>query len=463
MNLSWIKNITVVGAGIMGHGIAQTFALGGYEVTLNDLNDEILGKAYKKIELNLNTFVEFGITTLQGAGEALSRVRTDKNLKESVSQADFLVEALPEVMDLKKRIYKELDEYSPSHAIIASNTSGLSLTEMASNIQRKSQTVIAHWWNPPHIIPIVEIVKGKYTSNETVDLVFQLLLKIGKKPVKILKEVPGFLGNRLQFALYREVLACLKEGVASAEDIDSAVKGTFGFRLPTTGPLETSDFGGLDTYLNIAEYLFKEIDRSTEPPEMLREKVAQGKLGVKTGEGFFPYPPDKIQEKTKERDRQFLKRLKDLYLKDSQQDKVLEFEGKSVHEMKVGDSAQISKIITEEIVNEFARVTGDTNPVHTDPAYAEKTMFKGRIAHGIYSLGLFSTILGNILPGYGTIYLSQDVKFLAPVRIGDTITARVEIVELVPERNRVKFKTTCTNQDGKLVVDGVAWGMPPKK
>jgi len=132
-----------------------------------------------------------------------------------------------------------------------------------------------------------------------------------------LKEAPGFLGNRLQFALYREALACLKEGIASAEDIDLAVKGTFGFRLPTLGPLETSDFGSLDTFLYITQYLFKEIDRSTEPPEILKEKVAQGKLGVKTGEGFFLYPAEKVQQKIKERDHQFLQRLKCLYLKDS--------------------------------------------------------------------------------------------------------------------------------------------------
>jgi len=137
--------------------------------------------------------------------------------------------------------------------------------------------------------------------------------------------------------------------------------------------------------------------------------------------------------------------------------------GKSIYELKVGDSAQISKVITEEVVNDFARVTGDTNPVHTDQAYAEKTIFKGRIAHGVFSLGIFSTILGNILPGYGTIYLSQEVKFIAPVRIGDTITARVEVIELIPEKNRAKFRTTCINQDGKEVVDGIAWGMPPKK
>ena len=138
-------------------------------------------------------------------------------------------------------------------------------------------------------------------------------------------------------------------------------------------------------------------------------------------------------------------------------------EGKSVHELKVGDSAQISKVITEEMIKDFAKASGDFNPVHLDQAYAEKTFFKGRIAHGLLSVGFLSAILGNILPGYGTIYLSQEVKFLAPVRIGDTLIARVEVMELIPEKNRAKFRTTCMNQDGKLVVDGVAWAMPPRK
>jgi 3-hydroxybutyryl-CoA dehydratase len=138
-------------------------------------------------------------------------------------------------------------------------------------------------------------------------------------------------------------------------------------------------------------------------------------------------------------------------------------EGKSIDELKVGDSAQFSKTITETDINDFARVTGDFNPVHLDQGYAEKTIFKGRIAHGLISIGLLSSILGNILPGYGTIYLSHDIKFLAPVKIGDTITARVEVIELVQEKNRAKFKTICMNQDGKEVVDGIAWAMPPKK
>ncbi len=138
-------------------------------------------------------------------------------------------------------------------------------------------------------------------------------------------------------------------------------------------------------------------------------------------------------------------------------------EGKSIEQLKIGDSAQIVKTITQEDIELFAKATGDFNPVHLDQAYAEKTMFKGRIAHGLLSVGFFSTILGNILPGHGPIYLSQEAKFLAPVRIGDTITAKVEVLELVTEKNRAKFRTTCVNQEGKLVVDGIAWSMPPKK
>lgn len=137
--------------------------------------------------------------------------------------------------------------------------------------------------------------------------------------------------------------------------------------------------------------------------------------------------------------------------------------GKSIHELKVGDSAQISKTISETVVNDFAKAIGDFNPIHTDQAYAEKTIFKGRIAHGAFSIGLLSNVLGNLLPGHGTIYLSHEIKFLAPVRIGDTITARVEVIELLLEKNRAKFRTTCINQNGDIVVDGIAWGMPPKK
>ena len=142
---------------------------------------------------------------------------------------------------------------------------------------------------------------------------------------------------------------------------------------------------------------------------------------------------------------------------------IIKVEGKSIDEIKIGDSAEWARTVTEDDISLFAKATGDFNPVHLDQSYAEKTLFKGRIAHGLLSLGYISTVLGNILPGHGTIYLSQEVKFLGPVRIGDTITARVEVTELHPEKNRAKFKTVCFNQEGKIVVDGAAWVMPPKR
>ena len=149
--------------------------------------------------------------------------------------------------------------------------------------------------------------------------------------------------------------------------------------------------------------------------------------------------------------------------KNFRKDFMLMAEGKSIHELKVGDSAQIPKTITEAVVNDFAKAIGDFNPVHLDQAYAEKTQFKGKIAHGALSIGFLSTVLGNILPGHGTIYLSHEIKFLAPVRIGDTLTVRVEGVELIPQKNRAKLRTTCTNQNMQMVVDGMAWAMPPTK
>jgi 3-hydroxybutyryl-CoA dehydratase len=138
-------------------------------------------------------------------------------------------------------------------------------------------------------------------------------------------------------------------------------------------------------------------------------------------------------------------------------------EGKTIDTLKVGDSAQVTNTITEAVINDFAKATGDFNPIHLDQAYAEKSFFKGRVAHGALSVGYISSVLGNLLPGPGSIYLSQEVKFLAPVRIGDTITARVEVIDLIPDRNRVKFKTTCTNQTGKVIADGIAWAMPSKR
>jgi len=315
MRVEDVKKVAVVGAGIMGHGIAQVFAQGGYAVNLCDINYDILHKALFLIRSNLDTFIEHGLSTKEAKKGALSKINVTTNLAGAVGEADFIVEAILEVLDLKKQIFRSIEEHCPKHAIIASNTSGLSITEIGSLCERQENLIITHFFNPPYIMPVVEVVKGAKTSEETIDFTCALLEKLGKKPVKILKAIPGFIANRIQFAMFREALALLEAGIASAEDIDTAVKGTFGFRLPTIGPFETADLGGLDTWLKIAEDLFAKIDCSREPPLLLKEKVRQGKLGAKAGEGFYKYDKGLLDAKVKERDSQFLERLKQLYLR----------------------------------------------------------------------------------------------------------------------------------------------------
>jgi 3-hydroxybutyryl-CoA dehydrogenase len=310
MKLSQIRKVAVIGAGIMGHGFAQIFAQKGYSVSLYDIDEKILKAAVARIGASLDTFIDFGMIRAKEKKATLEKISTTTNLEEAVGKADFVLEAVPEILDLKKDIFAKLDRLAPSHAILASNTSGLSITEMGSVTQRPEKTVIVHGINPPTIIPVVEIVRGEKTSDETAEICYRLLLKLGKKPVRVLKEVPGFLFNRLQLALYREALYCLETGVATAEDIDIVVKAGYGFRLANLGPLETSDFGGLDTFYRLAQNLFPDLSAAKSAPAVLEKLVQQGKLGVKTGEGFYSYPPAVVKKKIRERDRRLIRQLK---------------------------------------------------------------------------------------------------------------------------------------------------------
>jgi len=310
MKLSQIKQVAVIGAGIMGHGFAQIFAQKEYPVFLYDLDGTILAKALQRIEINLDTFIENGLLRKKEKAQVLSRITPINDLEGAVRKADFILEAVPELLDLKKDIFKKLDQFAPPHAILASNTSGLSISEMAAATRRPEQTIIVHGINPPQIIPIIEIVRGEKTSDETAETTYRLLLKLGKKPVRVLKEVPGFLFNRLQLALYREALHCLETGIATAEDIDMTGKAGYGFRLANLGPLETSDFGGLDTFYRVAQNLFPQISDAKTPPSILKKLNEEGKFGVKTGEGFYKYPPSIVKRKIKERDRRLIQQLK---------------------------------------------------------------------------------------------------------------------------------------------------------
>jgi 3-hydroxybutyryl-CoA dehydrogenase len=310
MKLSQIKQIAIIGAGIMGHGFAQIFAHKGYSVFLYDIDEKILKSALARIDASLDTFIEHGMIRSKEKKKILERITTTTNLEEAVGKADFVLEAVPEIMDLKKEIFAKLDRLAPPHAILASNTSGLSITEMGCVTQRPEKTIIVHGINPPTIIPVVEIVRGEKTSDETAELCYGLLLKLGKRPVRVLKEVPGFLFNRLQLALYREALYCLETGVATAEDIDNVVKAGYGFRLANLGPLETSDFGGLDTFYRLAQHLFPDLSDAKIAPPVLEKLVKEGKLGVKTGEGFYSYPPAVVKKKIRQRDQRLLQQLR---------------------------------------------------------------------------------------------------------------------------------------------------------
>lgn len=317
MPLEDIKNITIVGAGLMGHGIGLTFALAGYKVTLNDTGDQILDNALHHIKDNLEIFLDNGLIEKEEIGAALSRITTTSDLEKAVSGADFVTEAIIENTEAKKILFHKLDALCPTHTIIASNTSSLLISDFGSGTKREDRQVITHWFNPPHIVPVVEVVRSPKTSDETVDTACALLKKARKFPVKVLKEIPGFLVNRVQSAAIREVWSLWEQGIASVEDIDLAIKGSFGFRLASLGPLQICDLGGVDLWYRVGQNLMKVINSSSEPPQAVKEKVDRGELGLKTGKGFYNYSSDYSKADwdgvVKKRDREFIQRLKTLY------------------------------------------------------------------------------------------------------------------------------------------------------
>jgi len=311
-----IKNVTIVGAGTMGHSLAQAFAQGGYQVWLHDIKEEILQKARRLISANLQTLLDLGLLSEEPA-VILSRVRTTTNIKEAAQQADFIIEAIIEDETAKKEMFKILDEASPPPAILASNTSYLDIFKFVET-KRPDKVLITHWFAPPHIVPLVEIVRGPETSKETVDTVKSLLLKLGKTPIVISKFLPGFIANRMQSALGNEVLFLLDNGYASPEDIDLATKASFGLRIPILGVVKRMDFTGLDLTQKVLQNAAYKVPPQRNRSEVVDRLVAQGKLGVKTGKGFYDYGGRSPEEIMRERDikliklYEFLKRLGEL-------------------------------------------------------------------------------------------------------------------------------------------------------
>jgi len=283
------KRVAVVGAGLMGHGIAQVFARGGCSVKLYDINENVLSTSKERIRSNLRLCVDTGFEDETVVDKVLSRIETTRNLREAVKSADFVTEAVFEDLNLKKEVFKEIDAATDDNVIMASNTSGLNISEVGKAIRKSDRLLITHWFNPPHLIPVVEVLKTEATTEKTLQWTLSFLKEMGKEPVHILKQVPGFLVNRIQTAMFREVIGLLEAGVATAENIDRAVSGSFGLRLAAIGPLATVDLAGVHLWFQGAKNLYPLFDASKEPQKTLAEMVEKGFLGKKTGKGFFDY------------------------------------------------------------------------------------------------------------------------------------------------------------------------------
>ena len=291
MKLEDVRKIAILGAGIMGTGIAEVCARAGYEVIFRDISEELVERAYERIKKSLNRAVERGKISREDADAALSRINGTTDLKEAVKDADIVIEAVPEIMDLKKKIFKEIDEICPEHTIFASNTSSLMITELASATKRPDKFIGMHWFNPAPVMKLIEIIPGILTSEETYNLIVEFSKKLGKIPIKA-KDGPGFFTTRFLAYYLAEAVRLLEEGVAGVKEIDDMVK--LGFNWPM-GPFELMDFIGLDTTYHILEYIYGEIGNPAyKPPLLLKKLVTAGFIGhpkQKPGSkgGFYEY------------------------------------------------------------------------------------------------------------------------------------------------------------------------------
>jgi 3-hydroxybutyryl-CoA dehydrogenase len=291
-----MDNITIIGAGLMGHGIAQIFALKGHAVILVDISPDLLEEALVNIRSNLNQLSEHEIISDSDIEPALGRITTATDMAQAAAKADLVIEAVNENLELKQKIFKDLDATCPVDTILASNTSVISITEIAALTRHPDRVVGTHFWNPPYLIPLVEVVRGDQTADAVMNRTMDLLKEVGKHPVRVNKDVPGFVGNRLQHALWREAFSIVASGIADASTVDECIKYGFGLRLPILGPMENTDMVGTDLVLAIHDYILKHLDASPDPSPLLKELVERGDLGFKSGRGFQTWSEDDIEQ-----------------------------------------------------------------------------------------------------------------------------------------------------------------------
>ena len=279
--------IAVIGAGLMGHGIAQVFALAGHDVTITDSFTANLDTVKERISINLRD--------LGDAPDAVDRVTPQADLAACVREADYVVEAVLEDLPLKQELFGEIEKHVRPDTILASNTSVIPITAIMQGLQNRERAIGTHWWNPPYLVPLVEVIGTQWTSPKTIEWTMALHKAIGKTPVHVKKDVAGFVGNRLQHALWREAIALVEHGICDAETVDTVIKASFGRRLAVLGPLENADLVGTDLTLAIHKTVLPEIESRPGPSPYLEKLAADGKLGFKSGEGFRTWTPEQQQ------------------------------------------------------------------------------------------------------------------------------------------------------------------------
>ena len=306
MNLEDIKKIGVVGAGTMGAGVAEIFAEFGYTVILYNRSKAGMQRAVERLQSKI-AVAPASIekeTDVTGA-----KIYTTHDLT-GLAQVDLISESIAENLEVKQDIFRKIDEICDAQTIFTTNTSGLSISQIAAAVSHPERFAGVHFFNPPEIVPAVEVIKGAETSDATCEVLIDLLKLMKKQPILVQKDVPGFVASRLQFAVVREALHLVKEGIASPADIDAVMKHGLGLRWALLGPLEIADLGGLDIFNTVGSYVAKSLSNATDSPKVLQDLVAAGKLGAKTGSGFYDYPPGKASALIAERDEKLLEILR---------------------------------------------------------------------------------------------------------------------------------------------------------
>ena len=299
-----IATVGIVGAGLMGHGIALAFARAGLAVRVHDPAPQALAGLKDRVAASMAAMGD----GRAGIENALGRIATCPALADAVGDAGLVIEAAPEKLDLKRTVFRDIEAASPETCILASNTSVLPITEIAAGLTARGRTLGTHWWNPPHMVPLVEVVRTEWTSEAAVEATMAVLERIGKRPVRVERDVPGFIGNRLQHALWREAIGLVENGICDAETVDTVVKESFGRRLAVLGPLENADMVGTELTLDIHRAVLGDLESRPGPSPYLESLVRDGRLGMATGRGFRDWTPETARA-VRERLETHLKRL----------------------------------------------------------------------------------------------------------------------------------------------------------